>query len=230
MKGSGGMIEVLRHLQLDLMLVLSGISAAVAFFLVLTKSLDKERKTFLILANVFSVILLLSDRTAYEYRGSTASGAFWIVRISNFLIFAMVIMILEAFNNYVQDICMDETVIEKVPFRLKLNNYLLPVLADNIPEFHRIHVVADPADLVFSERNAVATGWTGGADSMYTFMQMSGDGASDIKLTHLLIANNGALESDNNEELLRSMVANAENGIAREAGLSVIGVNSKRIP
>lgn len=125
MKGSGWMIEVLRQLQLELMLVLSGISAAVAFFLVLTKSLDKERKAFLILANVFSVILLLSDRTAYEYRGSTAPGAFWIVRISNFLIFAMVIMILEAFNNYVQDICMDETGIKKVPFRLKLNNYLL---------------------------------------------------------------------------------------------------------
>ena len=125
MKGSGWMIEVLRQLQLDLMLVLSGISAAVAFFLVLTKSLDKERKTFLILANVFSVILLLSDRTANEYRGSTAPGAFWIVRISNFLIFATVIMILEAFNNYVQDICMDETGIKKVPFRLKLNNYLL---------------------------------------------------------------------------------------------------------
>ena len=108
----------------------------------------------------------------------------------------------------------------------QLNNYLLPVLADNIPEFHSIHVIADPADLVFSERNAVATGWTGGVDSMYTFMQMSGDGASDIKLTHLLIANNGALESDDNEELLRNMVANTENGIAREAGLSVIGVNS----
>lgn len=119
------MFEILKQLQLDLMLVLSGISAAVAFFLVLTKSLDKERKAFLILANVFSVILLLSDRTACEYRGSTAPGAFWIVRISNFLIFAMVIMILEAFNNYVQDICMDETGIKKVPFRLKLNNYLL---------------------------------------------------------------------------------------------------------
>ena len=125
MKGSGSMIEILKDVQLDLMLILSGISAAVALFLALSKSLDKERKVFLILANLFSVILLISDRAAYEYRGDPAPASFWIVRISNFLIFAMIIMILGAFNSYVQDICMDEAGIARTPIRLRLINYLL---------------------------------------------------------------------------------------------------------
>ena len=35
-------LEILKDIQLDLMLVLSGISAAAAFFMALSKSLDKE--------------------------------------------------------------------------------------------------------------------------------------------------------------------------------------------
>ena len=63
------MIESLKDIQLDLMLVLCGISAAAAFFMALSKSLDKERKIYLILANLFSVLLLHFDRAAYVYRG-----------------------------------------------------------------------------------------------------------------------------------------------------------------
>ena len=65
------MIEIFRSVQLDLMLVLSGISGAVAFFLALSKSLDKERKLYLILANLFSVLLLISDRAADADQGFT---------------------------------------------------------------------------------------------------------------------------------------------------------------
>ena len=41
------MIEVFRSVQLDLMLILSGISGAVAIFLALSKSLDKEDIIFI---------------------------------------------------------------------------------------------------------------------------------------------------------------------------------------
>ena len=75
------MIEILKEVQLDVMLLLSGISAAVAFFLAFSRSLDKERKTFLILTNVCSVLLLNFDRAAYIFRGDTTAFGFWMVRI-----------------------------------------------------------------------------------------------------------------------------------------------------
>ena len=118
------MIEIFKDMQLELMLVLSGVSAAVAFFLSLSKSIDNERKTFLILANAGSVMLLISDRAAYMYRGDPSVLGYWMVRVSNFLVFAMVLLILWSFNHYVRDIYVDETGLEKIPFRLKLVDYL----------------------------------------------------------------------------------------------------------
>lgn len=119
------MIEVFRSVQLDLMLILSGISGAVAFFLALSKSLDKERKLYLILANLFSVILHISDRAAYRYRGDPTQWGGYIVRVSNFMNFAMLLMILWAFNNYFQDICKDEPGIGAKSKRLIACNYII---------------------------------------------------------------------------------------------------------
>lgn len=121
------MIESLKDIQLDLMLVLCGISAAAAFFMALSKSLDKERKIYLILANLFSVLLLHFDRAAYVYRGDTSELGYRMVRLSNFMVFAMVLTILWAFNNYVRDIYKDETGLKKIPFRLIIIDYLVAV-------------------------------------------------------------------------------------------------------
>lgn len=119
------MIESLKNIQLDLMLVLCGISAATAFFMALSKSLDKERKFYLILTNIFAVLLLHFDRASYIYRGDTSEMGYWMVRISNFIVFCMVLMIVWAFNHYVRDIYSDETGIKKIPFRLRLIDYLV---------------------------------------------------------------------------------------------------------
>ena len=119
------MLDTLKSVQLDLMLIICGISGAVAFFLALTKSIDKERKLYLILANLFSVILMISDRAAYGFRGDTSLAASIIVRASNFLTFGMILMILWAFNNYFQDICRDSPGIGAASKRLKVCNYII---------------------------------------------------------------------------------------------------------
>lgn len=119
------MLETLKNVQLDLMLVICGISGAVAFFLALSKSIDKERKLYLILANLFSVLLMISDRAAYSFRGNTGLTASVIVRISNFLTFGMILMILWAFNNYFQDICREAPGIKAALKRLKACNYII---------------------------------------------------------------------------------------------------------
>ena len=119
------MFGSLMDKQLDLMLVLSGISAAVALFLALSKSIDKERRIFLILTNIFSFVLLMADRATYIYQGDTSEFGYWMVRISNFLDYAMILTILWAFNHYVRDIYKDETGIKKVPLRLRITDYLV---------------------------------------------------------------------------------------------------------
>lgn len=117
------MVEVLTNTQLNIMLLLSGISLAVAIFMGMSKSIDKERKVFLILTNVFAVLLLNFDRAAYIYRGRTDKFSFGMVRVSNFMVFALILMILWAFNQYIKDIYVDETGNGKPPFRLKLIDY-----------------------------------------------------------------------------------------------------------
>ena len=117
------MIGTLESIQLDLMLVLSGISAATAIFMALSKSLDRERKIFLILTNVCAVLLLFFDRLAYIYRGDVSETGYWMVRISNFVVYAMVLLIVWAFNHYIRDIYSDETGFKKIPLRLKLPRY-----------------------------------------------------------------------------------------------------------
>ncbi len=108
----------------------------------------------------------------------------------------------------------------------KLNNYVIPVLSDNIDIFSLIKVNADSTDVIFPKAKAAGTGWTGGTDCMYTLSKTLHADEPGMKLTHLMNANNGALESDHNEELLDFMVRKAENGIAKEEGLSAIGVNT----
>ena len=109
----------------------------------------------------------------------------------------------------------------------QLNGYLLPILADNMEIYHPIRVKADATDPIsVFENRAAATGWTGGVDSMYTLYKMKDAAEPGMRLTHLLIANNGALESDHNEDVLEYLVKRAEDHAAKECGLEVIGVNS----
>lgn len=109
----------LGYIQLELMLILSGISVATAFYLALSKSLDPERKVFLILTNICAVLLLYFDRLTFIFEGDMSTLGFWMLRVSNFIVYAMIYMIIWAFNHYVKDIYQDETSL-KPPFRLVL--------------------------------------------------------------------------------------------------------------
>ncbi len=108
----------------------------------------------------------------------------------------------------------------------QLRHYLIPILAANLPGYHKISLHAEPTDEKLLCDGAVATGWTGGVDSMYTLMRTIHAEEPSHRLTHLMIANNGALESGDNAGLLQKLVQKAEQGVAKEMGLSVIGIGS----
>lgn len=106
----------------------------------------------------------------------------------------------------------------------QLNHYLVPMMANNMDVFHPITVHAQPIEEKLSCAGAVGTGWTGGVDSMFTYMKST---EKELPmLTHLLITSNGALEEADNSATLKQLVERTEKGFAREAGLDVIGVDT----
>ncbi len=107
--------------------------------------------------------------------------------------------------------------------KYQLEQYLIPTMTSNMDIYHPISIQACVTDAPLACKGAVGTGWTGGVDSMYTLMTHL---RSEKKLTHLLIANVGTLESDHNTELLQYMAQKARNGIAQELDLAVVAVDS----
>lgn len=97
------MIDFIREYQLDIMLVLIGICGVTAFFACITTILTKSRKRALMLVEIYSTLLLISDRLAYIYRGVTGITGYWMVRISNFMVFLMTLAIVHAIGMYKED-------------------------------------------------------------------------------------------------------------------------------
>ncbi len=121
------MFDILRSAQLDIMLVLSGICAILALFVLLTDSMDKSRKRSLLYIELSGCFLLYFDRLAYIYRGDTSLTGYYMVRIANFLVFFLTLSLLHAFSMYLITLSMDEGQMEKPPKRLVAAEILVMV-------------------------------------------------------------------------------------------------------
>lgn len=117
------MIDLIRNYQLDIMLFFSGACALLIPLTWVTTTLSRERKWLLTLLELISALLLIFDRFAYIYRGDPSSLGYWMVRISNFIVFSMQICVLEALNMYLCDLFLREGKLEKAPKLLIINNY-----------------------------------------------------------------------------------------------------------
>ncbi len=119
--------EVLRAHQLNIMLSLSSICGIIAFFVLITRAMPKTRKLALLLTETGAMLLLIFDRYAYIYRGDVSALGWWMVRISNFLTFALTIFVAFGLNLYLCDLLTGEGGLSGVPKRLKLVNALTVV-------------------------------------------------------------------------------------------------------
>lgn len=108
----------------------------------------------------------------------------------------------------------------------QLTTYLIPTMASAMEIYHPITLHAEQTEVPLPCQKAVATGWTGGVDCMYTLMTHLQAEEPSRRLTHLLIANVGTLEGEHNTELLHHMIQKTKNGIAAQAGLKVVGIDS----
>ncbi len=86
--------------QLNFMMLLGGICGFIFLFLLFMKIDNRNKKISFLQIAFFSMLLLISDRFAYIYRGDESTLGYWMVRICNFLVYASILLVLYGFNNY----------------------------------------------------------------------------------------------------------------------------------
>lgn len=121
------MFDLIREHQLDIMLVLMGVCITTSIFSFSATALSKRRRTALFQLEVFSAILLAADRYAYIYRGDTSDIGYWMVRISNFLVFFTTLMMVHAFNLYLSDLLKADCGLRKAPKSIIFVEFLMTV-------------------------------------------------------------------------------------------------------
>ena len=95
-------MEFLRQNQLDIMLFLSGICAILAFMTVVMSSESSRKKSILALMELSAMLLLLSERFSYIYRGDPGDLGFLMVRLSNGLVFFLQLFIPHLVTEYIR--------------------------------------------------------------------------------------------------------------------------------
>ena len=95
-------MEFLRQNQLDIMLFLSGICAILAFMTLVMSSESSRKKSILALMELSAMLLLLSERFSYIYRGDPGDLGFLMVRLSNGLVFFLQLFIPHLVTEYIR--------------------------------------------------------------------------------------------------------------------------------
>lgn len=108
----------------------------------------------------------------------------------------------------------------------QLTHYLIPSMAAHMDSFHNISLQAEVALKPLPKSTAVATGWTGGVDCLFTLLRTLNAPQIHHRLTHLMITSNGSLEDSDNTGLLHALVEKAKNGVGKELGLQVVGIDT----
>ena len=102
------MYELIRQNQLNIMLLLCGACAVMAFLLLITRFLEKRRKWILILMETVAFFLLWFDRLAYVYSGDPSRKGYVMVRLSNFFVFFLTSGVVFSFNLYLNNLLTNE--------------------------------------------------------------------------------------------------------------------------
>ena len=101
-------MEFLRTHQLSIMPFLSGICGILAILVMLTRSLPRMRRRVLALMYFSGMFLMVADRYAYLFRGDPSELGYWMVRVSNFLVYFLTLYITHSLTLYLFDLFRNE--------------------------------------------------------------------------------------------------------------------------
>ncbi len=117
-------MELLKQYQADIMLLLSGICGIITLLIYMTNTISEKRKLALMQLEICAMFLVIADRRAYIFRGDTSDLGWWMVRISNFLVFFLTLAVIYSFDLYLVDLFTHEGGLEKAPRRLRAVKWL----------------------------------------------------------------------------------------------------------
>lgn len=105
-------MEFIRDNQLDIMLFLSGICAILAFMTLVASSESSRKKSILALMELSAMLLLLSERFSYIYRGDMSDLGSLMVRVSNGLVFFLQLFIVHLVTEYLRVMLVEDAKLE----------------------------------------------------------------------------------------------------------------------
>ena len=98
------MIKFLMTYQKDIIYVLSGICAMIAFLTCITGYPSRTRKESQLIMTFSAMFLLMFENFADFYSGQATDRAHIMVRICNFIVFISILMVIQAFDLYIIDV------------------------------------------------------------------------------------------------------------------------------
>ena len=108
----------------------------------------------------------------------------------------------------------------------QIRRFLIPACSSNMDSYKFVEIFADKIADIKENAGAVTTGCTCGVDSMYTIEKLLKTDIDGHRLTHLMVANCGTLESDDNSKTLKMMASRIENGIGKDTGIPVVSIDT----
>ena len=101
-------MEMLQKYLLDLMLALSGIGAAFAVLVLLSKALSRRRRLVIVIIELSATFLLFFDRLTYIYDGDASRFGTVVARVGNIVVYMLTQFIIFAFIHYVMNIIRED--------------------------------------------------------------------------------------------------------------------------
>ena len=114
------MVSRLQGFQMNLFFMLKGVAIVTTIFTLLSRSLSQKRRRLLFAMGLSSFLYVVFEIYSYRFRGDASHLGFYVVRISNFMIFLMPYIIVYIFTNYLSDMLINEGGLKKIPRVLDL--------------------------------------------------------------------------------------------------------------
>lgn len=113
--------------QLNVMLFMSGMCGILAVMTLLTKTLPVKTKRILVFMEISAMLLLLFDRFAYKYRGDVSTLGFYMVRISNGMVYILSLIIPCLVTRFLYDMFKHDANLDRMPIQLIIADWLYSI-------------------------------------------------------------------------------------------------------
>lgn len=114
------LINLVRTYQLNILLALSSVCLAILIFVLMTNFLSKEKKKALIFFILATILLLVSDRFAYIFRGNETHIGGILARVFKYLVFFNILNVSYGFNGFLKCLYKENHPNKKVPGMYKV--------------------------------------------------------------------------------------------------------------